>query len=61
MNAHDDVSRINVARTDLTAADHDRFFGALDQPSVPTEVLRAAFRRHKEAVIRPEMDGPNNG
>ena len=60
MSAPDDVCRINVERTDLTAADHDRFFAALDQPSAPTEVLRAAFRRHKEVVIRPDMDRPDD-
>jgi hypothetical protein len=61
VNAPGDVGRINVERTDLTAADHDRFFGALDQPSAPTAVLRAAFRRHKEVVIRPDMDRPDDG
>jgi uncharacterized protein (DUF1778 family) len=61
VNAPGDVCRINVGRTDLTAADHDRFFGALDKPSAPTKALRAAFRRHKDVVIRPDMDGPSDG
>ena len=61
MNPLDDIGRINDERTDLTAADHDRLFGALDQPSAPTETLRAAFRRYKTVFIQPYIDGPNDG
>jgi uncharacterized protein (DUF1778 family) len=57
MNMSDDVGRINDERTDLKAADHERFFEALDLPPTPTEALRAAFRRRKEAGIRTDIDG----
>lgn len=32
-------------RTDLKKIDHERFFQAIDSPSLPTEALRSAFRR----------------
>ncbi len=37
-------------RTRLHAMDHDRFFGALDNPPAPTERLRAAVARHRELL-----------
>lgn len=37
-------------RTALQPVDHDAFFAALDNPPAPTEKLRAAFARHKEAI-----------
>lgn len=37
-------------RTFLSAADHEAFFAALDNPPEPTADLRAAFARHGKAV-----------
>lgn len=34
-------------RTDLKKIDHECFFEAIDSPPLPTESLRAAFRRAK--------------
>ena len=36
--------------TTLQAVDHEAFVRALDDPPEPTEALKAAFRRHREAV-----------
>lgn len=37
-------------RTTLSAVDHEAFFAALDRRPAPTDRLRAAFARHKEAI-----------
>ncbi|WP_182086359.1 DUF1778 domain-containing protein [Aureimonas sp. ME7] len=37
-------------RTVLQAVDHSAFFAAIDNPPEPSEKLRAAFARHREAV-----------
>ena len=64
MNPHEDFGRINDERTDLTAADHDRLFGALDQLSAP---LRRCGRRAKpRCVPMPRItaiwqNGPRSG
>lgn len=38
-------------RTALGPADHEAFFAALDTPPTPTKKLRAAFARHREAIV----------
>lgn len=37
-------------RTTLQPVDHEVFFAALDNPSAPTDKLRAAFKRHGETI-----------
>ena len=37
-------------RTVLQPVDHQAFFAALDNPPVPTDKLRSAFRRHRETI-----------
>ncbi len=36
--------------TTLTAADHEAFFSALDDPPKPTQQLKDAFARHQETI-----------
>lgn len=38
-------------RTMLQPFDHAAFFAALDNPSAPTDKLRAAFARHRKTVV----------
>jgi hypothetical protein len=38
-------------RTRLAAVDHEAFFGALDNPPVPSARLKDAFKRHRETVV----------
>jgi len=59
MNGSDGVGCINDERTDLKAADHDPFFEAFNLSSAPSEALRAALRRRKEAAIRADVAGLN--
>lgn len=37
--------------TVLQPVDHAAFFAAIDTPQEPTATLRAAFRRHRAAVV----------
>lgn len=37
-------------RTMLQPVDHQAFFEVLENPPVPSENLRAAFRRHRETI-----------
>lgn len=43
-------------RTDLKPADHERFFGAMDSPPMPSDALRAAFRRRRGAPCPVDTD-----
>ena len=43
-------------RTDLKPVDHEQFFDAMDSPPMPTEALRAAFRRQKESPSHLDAD-----
>lgn len=38
--------------TRLTPEDHQAFFDALENPSAPSEKLRAAFANHQERAVR---------
>lgn len=54
MNAAYQAAMATIAaheRTVLQPVDHEAFFAALDAPAAPTDELRAAFRRHREAVV----------
>ncbi|MEI4494471.1 MULTISPECIES: DUF1778 domain-containing protein [Rhodobacterales] len=46
--------------TNLKPCDHQAFFEALDFPPLPTEALRAAFRRQKESFVDPGSSTPTN-
>ncbi|WP_425073780.1 DUF1778 domain-containing protein [Sagittula sp. S175] len=45
--------------TNLKPSDHQAFFEVLDSPPSPTEALRAAFRRRKEALVDACADSPS--
>lgn len=45
--------------TNLKPCDHQAFFEALDSPPVPTDVLRAAFRGRRQALVDLCADTPS--
>lgn len=54
MNAAYQAALATIAaheRTTLQDVDHEAFFTALDRAVVPTDSLRAAFRRHSTTVV----------
>ncbi|MBY0334950.1 MAG: DUF1778 domain-containing protein [Acetobacteraceae bacterium] len=51
MRDEHDEAKPTDARTPLQPIDHAVFFAALNAPPAPTEALRLAFQRHREAVV----------
>ena len=49
MQDDQDEAEWRAAHTLLLPIDHAVFFGALDTPPAPTEALRRAFQRHRQA------------
>lgn len=50
----------SAKRTDLRPVDHERFFEAMDSPPIPSDALRAAFRRKKGTTSHLDADFPTN-
>lgn len=46
--------------TNLKPCDHQSFFETLDSLASPTEALRAAFRRRKDAFVEPALKTQTN-
>ena len=59
MGTPDKIDVNSPDRTDLKPVDHERFFEAMDFPPLPTEALRAAFRRRQETPPEADVDKSN--